>query len=68
MSNDIFEYMDGLIRTLAKKKTQWKEKVLFAVKFARWMLSNYYAKVTLASGMYLIAANILYPFLKLRSV
>jgi len=34
VSYDIFEYMEGMMRALAKKKTQWKEDLLFAVKLA----------------------------------
>jgi hypothetical protein len=33
--NDMFDHMDGVMRTLAKKKTQWKEDLFFAVKLAR---------------------------------
>jgi len=33
--NDMFDHMDGVLRALAKKKTQCKEDVYFAVKFAR---------------------------------
>jgi len=32
--NDMFNHMDGMMRALAKKKTPWKEDLLFAVKFA----------------------------------
>jgi hypothetical protein len=32
--NDMFDHMDGLMRTLAKKKTLWKEDFFFAVKLA----------------------------------
>jgi hypothetical protein len=33
--NDMFDHMDGVMRALAKKKTQWKEDLYFAVKVAR---------------------------------
>jgi hypothetical protein len=32
--NDMFDHMDGMMRALAKKKTQWKEDLFFAVKLA----------------------------------
>ena len=39
--NDTFDHMDGVMRTSAKKKTQWKEDLFFAVKLARQKLSKY---------------------------
>jgi len=65
--NDMFDHMDGVMRALAKKKTQWKEDLFFAVKLARQKLSKYYAEVTPTTGMLLISAHILDPFRKLRS-
>jgi len=59
--------MDGVMRALAKKKTQWKEDLFFTVKLARQKLSKYYAEVTPTKGMHLISAHILDPFPKLRS-
>jgi len=38
--NDMFDHMDGVMRPLAKKKTQWKEDLFFAVKLARQTLSK----------------------------
>jgi hypothetical protein len=32
--NDMFDHIDGVMRALPKKKTQWKEDLLFAVKLA----------------------------------
>jgi hypothetical protein len=32
--HDMFDHMDGVMRALAKKKTQWKEDLFFAVKLA----------------------------------
>jgi len=63
----MFDHMDGVMRALAKKKTQWKEDLFFTVKLARQMLSKYYAEVTPTTGMLLISAHILDPFRKLRS-
>jgi len=65
--NDMFNHMDGVMRTLAKKKSPWKEDLFFAVKLARQKLSKYYAEVTPTTGMLLISAHIIDPFRKLRS-
>jgi len=65
--NDMFYHMDFVMRALAKKKTQWKEELFFAVKLARQKLSTYYAQVTPTAGMLQISAHILDPFWKLRS-
>jgi len=37
--NDMFDLMDGVMRALALKKTQWKEDLFFAVELARQKLS-----------------------------
>ena len=63
----MFDHMDDMMRALAKKKTQWKEDLFFAVKFAQQKLSKYYAEVTPTTGMLVISAHILDPFRKLRS-
>jgi len=65
--NEMFDHMDGVIRALAKKKTQWKEDLFFAVMLARQNHSKYYAEVTPTTGMLLIFAHILDPFRKLQS-
>jgi len=65
--NDMFDHMDGVMRVLAQKTTQWKEHLIFAVKLARQKLSKYYTEVTPTTGMLLISAHILDPFRKLRS-
>jgi len=65
--NDMFDHLDGVMRALAKKKTQWKEVLFFVVKLARQTLSKYYAEVTPTTGTLLISAHILDPFRKLRS-
>jgi len=59
--------MDGAIGALAKRKTQWKEDLYFAVKFVQYQLSKYFAKVTPMTGMLPISANILDPVWKLQS-
>jgi hypothetical protein len=61
----MFDHMDGVMQAFAKKKTQCKEDLLFAVKLARPNLSKYYAQVTPMMGMLLISALILDPFRKL---
>jgi len=65
--NDMFDHMDGVMRALAKKKTQWKEDLFFAVKCAWQKLCKYYTEVTPMTGMLLITAHILDRFRKLRS-
>jgi len=65
--NYMFDHMDCVIQALAKTKTQWKEDLFLAVKFARQKLSKYYAEVIPTTGMPLISAHILDPFWKLRS-
>jgi len=65
--NDMFDHMDGILQALAKKKTQWKEDLYFAAKFARQKLSKYYAEVTPTTDMLLISAHLFNPFRKLRS-
>jgi hypothetical protein len=59
--------MDGVMRDLAKKKTQWKEDLSFVAKLAQQKLPTYYAEVTPTMGALLISAHILYPFRELRS-
>jgi len=63
--NHMVDHMDGVLRALAKKKTQQKEDLYFAVKFVRQKLSKYYAAVTPTTGMLLISAHILDPFCRL---
>jgi len=65
--NDMFDHMDGVMQALAKKKTQWKEDLFFAVKCARQKLSKYYTEVTPMTGMLIITARILDPLRKLQS-
>jgi hypothetical protein len=63
--NDVFDHMDGVMLAWAKKKTQWKEDLFFAVNLARRKLSNYYTEVTPTTGMVLISTHILDPFRQL---
>jgi len=64
--NDMFDHMDGVMRALATKRTQWIEDLFFAVKLARQKLSKYFAEVTPTTDMLLISAYILDSFRKLR--
>jgi len=64
--NEMFDHMDGVMRALAEKKTQWTEDLFIAMNLARQMQSKYYAEVTAAMGMFIITAHILDPFRKLR--
>jgi len=54
----MFDPKDGVMGALARKKTQWKEDMFFAVKSARQKLSNYYAAVTPTTGMMLKSEHI----------
>jgi hypothetical protein len=65
--NYMLDYMDGVMGALAKKKTQWKQDLFFAVKCAWQKLSKYYTEVTATTGMLLISAHILDPVWKFRS-
>jgi len=65
--NEMFNYINGIMQALAKKNTQLKKDLFFAVKLARRKLSKYYAEVTPTRVMLLISAHIQDPFRKLRS-
>jgi len=67
VNNDLFDDMDGVMRSLAKKNNPWKEDLFFAMKLAPQKRSKYYTEVTPSTGMRLISAHILDPFWKLRS-
>jgi hypothetical protein len=62
--NDTIDHMDGIMQALAKKNTQWKEDLIFAVKCAWQKLSKYYTEVSPTTGMLLILVHILDPFQK----
>jgi len=64
--NDMFDHIDCVKHALARKNTQWKEDLYFAVKSARQKLSKYSAAVTPMTVMLLVAADILDPFWKLQ--
>jgi len=57
----MFHRMDGMMRALANRKTQWKEDLFFAMKFTR---QKYYAQVTQSMGLLPISTHILDPFQK----
>jgi len=63
----MFYHIDGIMRALAKKKTQWKEDWYFTEKVVSQKLSKYYAEVTLTTSLLLISAHLLNLFGKLRS-
>jgi hypothetical protein len=63
----MFDHMDGVMRALAKKKTQWMEDSFFARKLAPQKLSKYYAEVITTTARLLISAHILDSFQKLPS-
>src|SRR5258705_6567987 len=66
--NDMFDHMHGMMRALAKKKTQWKQNLFFAVKCARQKLSKYYTYLTTMTGMLPISGHMLDSFWKFLSV
>jgi hypothetical protein len=61
----MFDHMDGVMRALPKKKTQWKEDLFFTVKLAQQKLSKYYAEVTPTMGILMISGQTLEMFRKL---
>ena len=60
--NDMFDHMDGVMQALAKKKTQWKDNLYFAIECAWQKLSKYHTEVNPTTGMLLISAHILDSF------
>jgi len=64
--NDLSDYMAGVMRSLANKKTEWKDDLFFAIKLARQKLSKYQAEVTPTTGMLLLSAQIINPDRKMR--
>jgi len=65
--NDMFNHMDGVMRALPMKKTQWKDDLYFTVMVARLKLSKYYVEVTPMMGMLRISALMLDPFWMLEA-
>jgi len=63
--NDMLNHMDGIMRGLYKKKTQWKEHLYFSVKLACQKRSKYHAEVPPITGVCLIPAHMLDSFRKL---
>jgi hypothetical protein len=59
--------MDGVMQAVAKKRTQWKKDLFFAVKLAPQKLSKYYAEVTPTTRVLLVSAHVLNPVWMLRS-
>jgi hypothetical protein len=62
--NDMFNHMDGVMRALPKKKTQWEEDLIFAMKYVRQKLWEESAEVTPTTGVLLMWAHILDSFWK----
>ena len=58
----MLNHIDGVMQSLAKKNTPWKEDLYSAVELARYQLSKYYAEVTQTTGMLVIPAHILELF------
>jgi hypothetical protein len=64
---DMFNHIDGVMRALPRKRTQWKETIYFAMRFAGQKLSKYYSEVTPTTCQLPITAHILDSLWKLRS-
>jgi hypothetical protein len=65
--NDMFDHMDGVMHAVARKTTQWKDDLFFAVKLSWQKLPKYHAKVNPTMRMLLISAHIFDSFRKLPS-
>jgi hypothetical protein len=63
----MFNYIDGVMRASARKKTQLEEYLFIAVMFARQKVSKYYTEVTPMTGMLLILTHVFDSFIKLQS-
>ena len=63
--NEKFDHLVGGMQALAKKMTQWKEGVFFALKLARQKLSKYSAHMTPTMDMHLVSTHIFDSFRKL---
>jgi hypothetical protein len=62
----MFNFIDGVIQALAKKKTQGKDDFFFTMKLARQKLLKYYTEVTPTTGEHPISAHIFDSLEKLR--
>jgi hypothetical protein len=65
--NDMFDHVENVLKSLAKKRTQWKKDIHRAVRASRSKLRKYYSNVTPETGLILILGAILDPFRKLRT-
>jgi len=64
---EMFDHMYGVMGGLARKKTQWKEDLYFAVKCPRQKFFKYYTELTSIIDMHLISAQTVDSFKKKRS-
>jgi hypothetical protein len=62
----MLDHMDGVMRSWAGKKSQWKQDLFFAMKFVRQKLFKDYTEVTPTTGLSLIWPHILDPFQKVQ--
>ena len=65
--NEMFDHLEGALRSLKRKQSAWKVDVRRAVRATHVKLQSYYAKVTPESGLLLILAALLDPFRKTKS-
>jgi len=62
VNNDMFDYIDRIMRTLAMEMTLWNEDLFYAVRFGWQKRSKNCTELTLMTGLLLISAHILDPF------
>jgi len=65
--SDTFGHIDGVMRSLANKKTPWNEHLYFAMKLVPQKLSKDYTEVTPMKRILLTSAHIIDSFCKLWS-
>lgn len=64
--NDMFNFMDGVMRGMAINKTKLKKEMFFAMMLAQQKVSIYYAILPPTMVMILTSAHSLNPFQKLQ--
>lgn len=65
--NEMFDHLEGAMRSLKGKRTAWKVDVHRAVRASHKKLQSYYSEVTPESGLLLILAALLDPFRKTKT-
>lgn len=65
--SEMFDHMDGVIQSLAKRRSQWNEDLYLAVRFAQHNFCKWYAEGTPTTSILPIFADIRDPFRMLQS-